>query len=147
MKIRLANSKDIDSVAELFDAYRVFYKKESDLEGARTFISSRIEIGDSKIYVAQDDSTRILGFMQLYPLFSSTKMKRLWLLNDLFVHPENRSQGIGKKLIAQAKELARETNSCGLYLETGKTNDTGNHLYPSVGMSLNKESNFYEWFL
>ncbi|WP_440240610.1 hypothetical protein [Cytophaga sp.] len=42
-KIRKAEIRDIDALAELFDAYRVFYEKESDLPAAKTFLLERIK--------------------------------------------------------------------------------------------------------
>ncbi len=145
MVYRKADNKDIEAVTELFNAYRVFYRKDADLEGARQFLSKRMRNGDSEIFVAETSEKRLAGFVQLYPLFSSTRMKRLWLLNDLFVNPEFRSKGISVGLIERAKQLAKETDACGLYLETEKSNVIGNNLYPKTGFVLNEASNFYEW--
>ena len=72
-------------------------------------------------------------------------MKRLWLLNDLFVDPDSRGKGVSIRLIERAKELAKDTDACGLILETGKNNKVGNKLYPKMGFTLNEASNFYEW--
>jgi hypothetical protein len=49
MNFRLANKNDLNEVAELFDAYRIFYKKPSDIDGAKEFISERITNNDSRI--------------------------------------------------------------------------------------------------
>jgi GNAT superfamily N-acetyltransferase len=83
--------------------------------------------------------------MQLYPQFSSTRMKRSWLLNDLFVLKEHRERGISKQLIEMAKNLAVKTGAAGLLLETEKTNQIGNRLYLSTGFVMNETSNFYWW--
>ncbi|HRK74033.1 MAG TPA: GNAT family N-acetyltransferase, partial [Rhodothermales bacterium] len=136
---------DVDSVSQLFDLYRVFYKKESDIEAVKCFITERMEQGDSEIYLAETSKGQIVGFTQLYPLFSSTRMRRLWLLNDLYVEKSFRGQGISKALIESAKQLAYRTNSCGLLLETGITNTVGNQLYPSTGFEIQSNSNFYFW--
>ena len=72
-------------------------------------------------------------------------MKKLWLLNDLFVKTEYRGKGISIGLINKAKELVEQSNACGMFLETGKSNFIGNNLYPKTGFELNKGSNFYEW--
>jgi len=66
-------------------------------------------------------------------------------LNDLFVHPDFRGIGISKKLIAQAKQLCRDTQACAVILETEKTNVIGNELYPRTGFELDVEHNHYEW--
>ena len=144
MKIIQPTAQHLDSVSELFDAYRVFYRQESDPEAAGNFIQQRLQNQDSVIYLAlQDDQPA--GFVQLYPLFSSVRMARIWLLNDLYVRPEFRGKQIGKALIERAKTLARESEAAGLLLETEKTNTIGNNLYPTTGFDLVDGSNFYFW--
>ena len=145
MQIRRANINDIPLVADLFDQYRVWYKKETDMEGAVKFLTARLEKQESIIFIAENKDQQFTGFTQLYPIFSSTRMKRLWLLNDLFVHPNYRGQGISKMLIEAAKQHCRETDGCGVLLETGIDNDIGNQLYPRTGFELNTATNYYEW--
>ena len=145
MKIRQFETGDLEQLVELFDSYRVFYHKESDKPSAKIFLSERLQHGDSQIYVCENNEEKLVGFIQLYPLFSSTRMKKLWLLNDLFVNSDHRGQGISRKLIKRSKKLAQETAACGLFLETDKSNLIGNNLYSKTGFKLNKGSNFYEW--
>lgn len=145
MNYRKAIYKDIDDVAVLFDKYRVFYRKETDIEGGKNFLAERITKNDSEIFVAEDGKHKLVGFVQLYPLFSSTRMKKLWLLNDLFVDPEYRSQGVSVGLINKAKALVEKSKAAGMFLETEKSNLIGNSLYPKTGFELNKDANFYEW--
>jgi GNAT superfamily N-acetyltransferase len=142
--IRKATITDVDAVAELFDQYRIWYGKESDISRAIEFLKARINNDESIVFIAFEGDV-ITGFTQLYPVFSSMRMQRQWLLNDLFVKNEYRGKGISKALLERAKELCRETNACGFTLETGKSNDIGNKLYPAVGMELNTEFNFYNW--
>lgn len=143
MKIRKATIGDIEQLSKLFDGYRVWYRKESDLQGAKVFLSERLERADSVIFVCEDNE--LAGFTQLYPLFSSTRMKKYWLLNDLYVSDNYRGKGISIKLIDKAKELVVETGACGMFLETEKSNIVGNKLYPRVGFQLNEIANYYEW--
>lgn len=141
---RKADIQDLAQLAELFDQYRIFYHKDSDIPAAEKFLNERIENNDSEIFVAEKEGV-LVGFVQLYPLFSSTRMKRYWLLNDLYVNENHRGNGYSKKLIEKAKELAKSTNACGILLETGKSNDIGNKLYPGCGFEIYNEVNFYEW--
>jgi GNAT superfamily N-acetyltransferase len=145
MKIRKASIDDIQELATLFDAYRVFYEKTSDVEQAIIFLSERIQKNESVIFVAENEEKQLTGFVQLYPLFSSTRMKRYWLLNDLFVAPEQRSKGISVALIDAAKELCQTTGSCGMMLETAKSNVIGNNLYPKTGFVLDTAHHYYTW--
>jgi ribosomal protein S18 acetylase RimI-like enzyme len=142
--IRKAEIKDLKQLSELFDQYRIFYHKDSDIPAAEKFLTERIENKDSEIFVAENEG-KLVGFVQLYPLFSSTRMKRYWLLNDLYVNENYRGNGFSKQLIEASKELAKFTDSAGVLLETGKSNDIGNKLYPSCGFEIYDEVNFYEW--
>ncbi|KNB61146.1 GNAT family N-acetyltransferase [Chryseobacterium sp. Hurlbut01] len=141
---RKATIQDLSQLAKLFDQYRVFYHKESDILSAENFLKERIEKQDSEIYVAESEGV-LIGFVQLYPLFSSTRMKKYWLLNDLFVNENHRGKGFSKELIEAAKEVCKSSDACGILLETGKSNDIGNQLYPSCDFELYNEVNFYEW--
>lgn len=143
--IRKCENEDLDALVELFDAYRVFYEKDSNTVLARQFLLERITNKESVIFVSQNEAGILTGFVQLYPIFSSTRMKRLWLLNDLFVEPTQRGKGISKKLIQQAQKLCVETESCGMILETAKSNIIGNKLYPETGFELDSDHNYYSW--
>lgn len=147
MKVRQATIQDLNQLGNLFDGYRVFYRKSSDIASAKDFLSCRLQEQDSVIYVCEDDKGTLLGFTQLYPLFSSTKMKRLWMLNDLFVSPEARGNGVSVLLINRAKQLIRDSGACGMMLETEKSNTIGNNLYPRTGFQLMTETNYYEWLV
>lgn len=143
--VREATLQDLDELAALFDAYRVFYEKQSDIAAAHAFLSERITRNESEIFVAIHPDGAMTGFVQLYPLFSSTRMRRLWLLNDLFVHPRYRGQGISVMLIDAAKQLCVRTGACGMMLETAQSNVIGNNLYPATGFTLDTGHNYYSW--
>ena len=144
MTVRNAVESDVEKLAVLFDAYRVFYEKESDLNEAKKFLFDRIVNKESWIIVAMEEDYMV-GFVQLYPLFSSTRMKKLWLLNDLFIVENYRGKGISKQLIEKCKDVCNDTGACGLMLETAKTNKTGNNLYVKTGFVLDADHNYYNW--
>ncbi len=142
--IEKAKLSDLDDLVALFNAYRVFYKKDPDTDSAKAFLRARLEKDESVIFLARE-GIKAVGFTQLYPLWSSTRMKRLWLLNDLFVDPDHRGTGLSKNLIEAAKDLCRQTNACGMFLQTTLDNVVGNKLYPSTGFVLDDKHNYYEW--
>ena len=144
MTLRNAVESDVEKLAVLFDAYRVFYEKESNLTEAKKFLFDRIVNKEAWIIVAMEEGD-LVGFVQLYPLFSSTRMKKLWLLNDLFVVENFRGKGISKQLIEKCKDVCDDTGACGLMLETAKTNKTGNSLYVKTGFILDADHNYYSW--
>jgi GNAT superfamily N-acetyltransferase len=132
MDIIRAELKHLDGLAVLFDGYRQFYKQESDMDGAKLFLRERLTEGDSVIFLAMVNGLTV-GFTQLYPSFSSVSMKRLWILNDLFVAQVARKRGVGEALLERAREFAVETNAKGLTLETAHDNRTAQSLYERMG--------------
>tara|TARA_B100001059_G_C17757349_1_gene540714 strand:+ start:769 stop:1212 length:444 start_codon:yes stop_codon:yes gene_type:complete len=144
MQVREAKLSDLENLSDLFNSYRMFYGKKSDIKVAKEFLRSRIKNKDSKIFVC-DLNNELSGFVQLYPIFSSTRVSKYWLLNDLFVHINKRGEGYSKLLIEKSKELVIESEACGMMLETEKSNEIGNILYPSTGFKKNELCNFYEW--
>jgi GNAT superfamily N-acetyltransferase len=145
MIVRKADKGDLESLSILFDNYRKFYKKNADIIGAGIFLKERISKNDSEIFIAVNDKGVVMGFVQLYPLFSSTRMKRLWLLNDLFIEPEYRGKNISIALINECKNLCHKTDSCGMILETAKDNSIGNSLYLKTGFLADSDHTYYEW--
>jgi GNAT superfamily N-acetyltransferase len=143
-----ARLEHLDLVAPLFDAYRMFYEQPSDLAGARAFIQARLEQEDSVIFLilAEEAGQTVgLGFVQLYPSFSSISMRPIWILNDLFVSPQARKQGLGRVLMERARVWARETGAKRLVLATALDNVTAQKLYESLGY--HRDERFYHYSL
>ena len=144
IQIQRAHLSHLDQLAQLFDAYRVFYRKKPNLGGAKQFLNERMDKKESVIFVALLEQ-QLVGFTQLYPLFSSTNMQPIWLLNDLYVAEEHRGKSISKGLIRAAQEHCKVTKGKGISLETEKSNLPGNALYPRMGFALDQAHHFYYW--
>ncbi|MEO8022808.1 GNAT family N-acetyltransferase [Polaromonas sp.] len=105
MFVRRATPLDLEAIVPLFDDYRQFNGKSSDPVQARTFLSDRLRLGESVIFVAESELT-ILGFVQLFPGFSSVSLARTFVVNDLFVSPSHRRKGIASSLLQAAAHHA-----------------------------------------
>jgi len=146
IEVRRAGDKDIDALSELFDGYRVFYQQDSDVEGARMFLVERIARADSVIFIAYDKVGRGLGFVQLFPSFSSVSMKAMWILNDLFVAATGRRSGVAQTLMDVAEQHARDTGAKGLVLETAIDNLPAQALYEARGWHRDTDCYRYELY-
>ncbi|GGY05050.1 putative N-acetyltransferase YhfO [Litchfieldella qijiaojingensis] len=133
MSVRHAKLRDVEALGELLDGYRVFYDQPSDLASARNFLAHRLGLGDSHLLVYEGEGGELLGFVQLYPLFSTVRLAPLWLLNDLFVAPNARERGIGRALMIAARDLAQANGVRHLKLATQIENHTAQRLYESLG--------------
>ena len=134
LQIRRAGEADLATVAPLFDAYRQFYGQAADGLRAEAFLRDRLANQDSVVLLATDaHSGAGLGFVQLYPSFSSVAVQRIWILNDLFVTPTARQQGVGRALLDAARDHAVATGAKRLVLSTAANNREARALYESYG--------------
>lgn len=128
-----ATLDDVDDLAPLFDAYRQFYDQPADLALARDFIGQRLQRSESTLFIARDDYGRALGFTQLFPMFSSVRAARTWVLNDLYVDPDARRHHVGTALLDAAAQFARSGGAIRLELETMPDNRSAQSLYRAQG--------------
>ncbi len=141
--IARAGVEDVGAIAPLFDQYRQFYGQQPDLAGATAFLAARLRNKESVVFLAVDAGAG-LGFVQLYPSFSSERMKPIWILNDLFVAREARRSGVARLLMDAALSLAQSTGAAHLELATAKTNLTAKSLYLSLGYRLDEKFDHLE---
>ncbi len=127
-----AELSDLETLVPLFDAYRVFYAQPSDRGAAREFLAARLSAGESVVFLAFLGGEAV-GFTQLYGSFSSVSLRRLWILNDLFVTPEARRKAVAGALLERAQQHARETGAKGLTLQTATDNHSAQALYEAHG--------------
>ena len=144
LEIVQATIQNTEEAAALFNEYRVFYSQESDIEGARQFMFERISNMESVIFLVVDHAEqRAVGFTQLYPSFSSVSMKRVWILNDLYILEPYRGQGAARLLLEAAKQFAILKKSKGIELSTAMDNYVAQGLYERSGYKRDVEYHHY----
>lgn len=135
MKIFKARLEHIPIAAPLFNSYRVFYQQPSDVKRAEDFLTARLKNNESTIFLAVDENNgeKAVGFMQIYPGFSSVGTKKTLILNDLYVDTKSRGKGVGRLLMHAAKIFAQENGVTKITLQTARDNLVGQALYKSEG--------------
>ena len=132
-EVRNAGLDDLPALAALFDGYRVFYGQPSDPVRAGAFLRERLERGDSHLLLALDAQGGALGFVQLYPSFTSVGTAPIEILNDLFVAGAARGRGVARALLRRAGDDARSRGAVKLVLSTALDNLPAQSLYASEG--------------
>ena len=143
--VRHATIDDLEKVAPLFDAYRQFYGQAADIELARGFLAERFRHQQSVVLVAVTPADEAVGFTQLYPSFSSVRAQRTFVLNDLFVAPAARRQGVAQSLLQKAADVARSLGAVRLSLSTARSNESAQSLYEARGWT--RDELFYHYNL
>lgn len=133
IRIRQTVLADLDELAALFDQYRQFQGQAADLAAARAFLQQRFERGESTVFVADDDEGRAVGFAQLYPSFSSVALARVFVLNDLFVHPSARRRGVAAALLSAVEAHGFALGAVRITLNVARDNAPALRLYEALG--------------
>jgi len=143
MYIVKATDSHLVELVELFEEYRLFCGFERNSE-TQSFLKKLIDNEESIIFIAIDPETnRIMGFVNLYPSYSSLALQRLWILNDLGVSSSFRGRGISKALIQKAQEFAMETEAIRIELKTEITNTTARNLYKAMNFTIDTDNVYY----
>ncbi len=142
--VRQAVLADLPVLAPLFDGYRRFYGRPTDVAAAQTFLRERFDHGESVIFLAHAAGAPA-GFTQLYPSFSSVSLARVFILNDLFVVPERRRTGVGSQLLRAATEHARALGAVRVSLNTDIQNTSAQAVYEARGWKRDREYFVYHF--
>ncbi|WP_338751373.1 GNAT family N-acetyltransferase [Bacillus sp. FJAT-52991] len=142
MNIQLLTRETLEEASDLFNEYRKFYGQSSDKEGAKAFLTARFEQDQSILWLASIDG-QAAGFVQMYPSFSSVAMKRMYILNDLFVMPEFRQQGVAQALMETCYTYCERHQARKIRLETANDNYSAQRLYKKMGMQVDQHVKHY----
>lgn len=126
--------EEFETLLPLIAAYQRFYEvDEIDDERNRFFFRRFLASSDDgELLAARDESGAILGYACLYWHFSSLQAVETVLMNDLFVAPNARGQGVGRALIEASREVARARGAGWLEWATAPDNHTAQRLYDSL---------------
>jgi GNAT superfamily N-acetyltransferase len=112
-RLRSATSDDVPVIAELIRGLARFEKLEQEVVMTEELLAAGL-FGDrpyAEVVLAEDDG-RPVGFALFFHNFSTFLGRPGIYLEDLFVLPEQRGQGIGRMLLAHLARLAVE-RGCG----------------------------------
>jgi GNAT superfamily N-acetyltransferase len=100
---------------------------------AAAALRQAIDSPDAAILVAVGDGGELLGICTAYyELHSARFGNRVWV-EDLAVHPERRSEGIGKGLLDAAKDWASERGATHLELDSALARTDAHRFYEREG--------------
>ena len=104
-----------------------------DERRAAVALRAAIDSHDAAVLVAEDGDGELVGFCTAYQDIHSVRFGyRAWV-EDLAVHPERRSAGIGKALLDAAKAWARERGAIYLVLESALEREGAHRFYEREG--------------
>ena len=133
MQIETVTAQTFERVLPLIAGYQRFYKAEPDEARNRAHFGHLLDDHNAGIqFVALDEAGLALGFATLYFPLGSVTPGVACLMNDLFVVPETRGQGIGRALILHCLRYANAHGFPKIHWQTALDNHTAQRLYDSL---------------
>lgn len=138
--IRQASEQDIPQLKELMLAYIVdFYQQPKPSEDELIRLIQHLMTNPSAgLQFVAEENGDLQGFSTLYFTFSTLKVKKAAILNDLFVSPLARGKKIGEALFQRNLDYIRENNFSSMTWETAKDNVVAQALYNKMGGQLSE---------
>jgi GNAT superfamily N-acetyltransferase len=99
-----------------------------DTELAAARLRDAIDRNDAEVLVA-DDHGAVVGICTVYLDIESVRFGRRAWVEDLAVHHDHRSAGLGKALLDAAKDWARERGATHLELDSSETRVDAHRFY------------------
>lgn len=135
IETKIAVLSDIDALVELHEGFRDGLKRSTPTaEEFRQTLTRLIVMPDVRMFLATADN-RHLGYAAQRYFYSTWAVGHEALLDDLYVTPEFRGQGVGRRLVEHAIQDAVAYGCRAMHLDTNEHNAASNALYARLGFT------------
>jgi GNAT superfamily N-acetyltransferase len=149
MAVAIRNARP-EEVADVLPAYEWLFAPPGarppqwDPSAAADRLRAAIEAENAVVLVAVAGQG-IVGLCTAYEDLLSVRFGRRVWIEDLAVHPDRRSEGVGKRLLDAAKAWARDRGATHLELDSAEGRTDAHRFYEREGPSWHSTS--YGWWL
>ncbi|WP_083928539.1 GNAT family N-acetyltransferase [Marinobacterium rhizophilum] len=132
--IEAVSDKNLEEVLPLVREYQEFYGiLDISDDRNRSFFSQFSESGnDGCLFLYRNDEGAAVAFTTVYFSFVSSIPARVGVMNDLYIVPDYRGKGIGKRLINHCLKFALSKGAARLQWLTAEDNEQAQKLYDSL---------------
>ena len=136
MRIRLATPDDAAVITEFNTAMALETEgKELLPEVIGAGVRSLLRKTDAGFYVVAQDGSRVIGSLLVTKEWSDWRNGEFWWIQSVYVRPENRRQGVYKRLYRHIQEMAaNDPGVCGFRLYVERENAQAQRTYRALGM-------------
>jgi GNAT superfamily N-acetyltransferase len=141
LTVRAAEARDVTAIAILIREFAEFEKlsawcdvTDDDLYeaifGQKSFVQALIALSDG----------RYVGYALFYPTFKSFRGERSMFLEDLYVTPDLRGNGLGFVMLREVAKYAKEEDCSRMDWQALKWNAPAVKFYQSIGAEYDDEN-------
>ncbi|MDQ3373601.1 MAG: GNAT family N-acetyltransferase [Acidobacteriota bacterium] len=141
LTVREAKSADVAAIALLIREFAEFEKLVEWCEVTETDLREAI-FGEQKFVQAlvAMDGIRYVGYALHFPVFKSFRGERSIFLEDLYVTPDLRGNGLGFVMLREVAKYAKEKGFTRLDWQALKWNEAAINFYKNLGAEVDDEN-------
>ncbi len=134
LTIAKVSQLDLSELLPLMRAYCDFYGVDPRDDRLVSLSRSLIDDpGEGVQLIARQEDGKAVGFATVFWTWQTLDAGRVGVMNDLYVAPDMRGGGVGRRLIEACRAACRKRGVGKLVWETAPDNTTAQRLYDSVG--------------
>jgi GNAT superfamily N-acetyltransferase len=133
IKIRSAEESDFTQLLELFKEFAEFEKQPDSVTNSVDRMMKESDL--LKCFVAETNDKRIAGYATYFFTYYTWLGKCLYM-DDLYVKPEFRAKGIGKRLMNSVIDFAKSSGCHKLRWQVSKWNKPAVEFYQGLGVTI-----------
>jgi len=133
----------MDQFVTVVDEYRNFCGFNVSPEATKAFFETLHKEKKATTFIAVSKEDDVMGFVNLYPSYSTLSLRKIWILNDLGVSSKYRRLGVAQALIKKSIEFAKASDAIRIELKTEKTNCNAQTLYSQMGFQADQNNIYY----
>lgn len=143
--IRLAQPQDLDHLVGFNQSLaQEIRAKEVDLKLLMLGVQAVLDDPGRGFYTVVEKENRIIAAALITFEWSDWNNRWIWWLQDVYVVPNERQQGIFRRLYAHLKTQAQAANVCRLCLYVFEGNTAAQEAYRKLGMAPSQSLLFEE---
>ena len=133
IQVRQATSEDAEAIARLLRDFNLeFLEPTPEVETLNGYVRRLLEESEMAVLLAGDGPDG-LALLRFRPSLWTGESEAY--LQELYVVPDLRGQGIGRRLLEETLEFVRAAGATGIDLNTGETDTAARALYESMGFT------------
>lgn len=137
------SEKYIDQFVNVLDEYREFCGFDVSPKVTKEFFNNLHKENKAATFIAISEKDEVMGFVNLYPSYSTLSLRKIWILNDLGVSSKFRRLGVAQALVKKSIEFAKESDAIRIELKTAKNNLNAQKLYSELGFETDQNNIYY----
>jgi GNAT superfamily N-acetyltransferase len=136
IQIRKAEQTDYKQIVDLFKEFATFEKHPEKMINSVEKMTREKEYFNC--FVAETSDKQIVGYATYFFCYFTWSGKSLYM-DDLYVKPDFRGNGLGSTLIKKVIDFAKESGCYKLHWQVSKWNNPAIEFYKSLGADIGHE--------